>query len=55
MLLVRSGGFAVPEFICVAYGTTEVVPFHEPRGREPALSKVEGAPAPHQQVLKDAA
>lgn len=27
MFLVRSGGFAVPEFICVAYGTTEVVPF----------------------------
>ena len=55
VLLVWAGGFAVPEFICVAYGTTEVVPFHEPRGRELALSKVKGAPAPHQQVLKDAA
>ena len=29
MLLVRSGGFAVPEFIYVSYGTTEVVCFHE--------------------------
>jgi hypothetical protein len=35
-------GFAVPEFIYVAYGTTEVVPFHETsRAR---------APAPHGQI-----
>jgi hypothetical protein len=27
VLLVWTGDFAVPEFIYVAYGTTEVVPF----------------------------
>jgi len=51
VLLVRSGGFAVPEFIYVACGTTEVVPFYETlRARVPSTT-LRAGPLPHGRII----